>query len=80
MNGSTSGSSFWTLANFFRSSCEKLAHGTRSYLPSPTLICTPASFAEPVSSFAGDRLAVGELEGVRVSRPGQQPAKQQSGD
>src|ERR1035437_825265 len=50
INGSTRGSSFWTLANFFRSSCEKLAHNTRSYLPSPTLICTPTSLAEPANS------------------------------
>ena len=64
MNGSTSGSSFWTLANFFRSSWEKLAHGTRSYLPSPTLICTPASFSDPANS---SPVSVSPLASLKVS-------------
>src|ERR1019366_2698230 len=50
INGSTSGASFGSLAKLFRSSWEKLVQGTRSYLPSPTLICTPASLADPANT------------------------------
>src|SRR5258707_8540679 len=50
IKGSTNGSNFLFCANFLRSSWEKLAQGTFSYLPSPTLTCTPASLAELAST------------------------------
>ncbi len=65
MNGSTSGFSFWTLANFFRSSCEKLAHGTRSYLLISHLDLHPASSLTDVAN--SSPVIVSPLASLKVS-------------